>query len=240
MAVDRLAACFLRQSVNAVILYGNPKKSFFGVKTIPGKNGINISRIPPVPSKDEPLNQITILGVAGTLWWQGYDRILQGMHDYKQNKKSGMPDIRFALVGGDPTELPEFRRLAEELGLKDDVLFYGYQKGKQLAEIYGTADVGASSLGCYRRKMTHCTSLKAREYCAAALPFFYAYEDPQLDGQPFAIKFENTEKPIDINKLVEFLYSFRSDPSIAIKERCFAEQNYDWKVILKQTLEISQ
>jgi len=237
VALDRLSGLSLKKQVDAVILYGNQTDSFFGVKAMNGDNGINIDAIQPIEHCGDTAKDISILGVAGTLWWQGYDRILQGMSIYKKNFKAGQPALKFVLVGGDATEMPEFHALVDRLGLTDDVTCCGFKKGKELSDIYRTVDVGASSLGCYRRGLNFCSSLKAREYCAAALPFLYAYEDAKIDsGVSFALKLPNDATPIDMKKVVDFVQHCRKDASIALQERTFAEQNYDWEIIIKQVL----
>lgn len=240
VAMDRISGLLLKKQVDAVILYGNRADSFFGVKAMNGDNGINIDLIEPVPHCGDTAKDISILGVAGTLWWQGYDRILQGMSTYKKNRKAGQPGLKFVLVGGDATEMPEFHALVDRLGLTDDVICCGFKKGRELTEIYHTVDVGASSLGCYRRGLNYCSSLKAREYCAAALPFLYAYEDEKIDRAGcFALKLPNDATEVDMLKVVEFVQYCRKDPTIAMKERAFAEQNYDWRIIMKQVLDFA-
>jgi glycosyltransferase involved in cell wall biosynthesis len=237
-AIDRASGLLLKRQVDAVILYGNKAKSFFGVKAMNGDNGINIDLIESVPHCGDLTKDISILGVAGTLWWQGYDRILQGMSAYKKNRRAGQPALKFVLVGGDATEMPAFHQLVDQLDLTDDVICCGFKKGKELSEIYRTVDVGASSLGCYRRGLTGCSSLKAREYCAAALPFLYAYEDEKIDSAsvPFALKLPNDSTPIDMAQVVNFVQHCRKNPEIALRERTFAEQNYDWEILMKQVL----
>ncbi len=240
VAGDRLSGLSLKKYVNAVVLYGNRAESFFGVKAMNGDNGINIDVISPVPHNSDTTRDIALLGVAGTLWWQGYDRVLEGMSTYKKTKKPGMPSLKFVLVGGDATEMPEFLALVDRLGLKEDVTCCGFKKGKELEDIYRIVDVGVSSLGCYRRGLTYCSSLKAREYCAAALPFLFAYEDAKVDEKtPFALKLPNDATPINMNTVVEFVQRCRRDSSVSVLERRFAEQNYDWKIIMKQVLDFA-
>lgn len=241
VADDRLSGRKLKQYVDAVVLYGNQADSFFGVKAMNGDNGINIDGITPVPHCGDLHKDIVFLGVAGTLWWQGYDRVLKGMSEYKKKKPDGAPALKFVLVGGDATEMPEFRALVDRLGLTEDVTFCGFKKGKELLDIYRTVDVGVSSLGCYRRGLTACFSLKAREYSAAALPFLYAYDDAKLGTDtPFALKLPNDGTTVDMDEVIAFVQKCRKDSSITQKEREFAEKNYDWKIIMKQVLDFAK
>jgi hypothetical protein len=52
--------------------------------------------------------EIVLVGVAGTLWWQAYDRVLEGMRIYRERKKPEDPRVKFILVGGDKNEMPAF------------------------------------------------------------------------------------------------------------------------------------
>lgn len=234
VADDRLSGRSLKGLVDGAVLYGNHAEQFYGVKAMNADNGIDTDTIPVVPSKPEG-SPITLLGVAGTLWWQGYDRVLQGMRDYR--KGGGKRSLRFILVGGDRTEMPDFLAQVEKLGLKDDVLCPGFQTGKELNKTYQTADVGISTLGCYRRGLTRCSSLKAREYAAAGLPFLYAYDDDSLDGrEPFALRVTNDDSPVDMEELIAFVDQCRGDPQCCAQERLFAEEHYDWKAMMHRIL----
>ena len=234
-AQDRLSGMQLKRAADAAVLIGDKAKSFFGVKAINISNGINSEEFAGIHRKDS--GDIVLVGVAGTLWWQAYDRVLEGMSIYKKQKSEGNPNVRFILVGGDKKEMPEFLGQVEKYGLQNDVECPGFKAGAQLMEIYSQADAGVSSLGCYRRGLKYCSSLKAREYCAAGIPFIYAYEDDALqNGAPFAMKFPNDPTPIDIGKVVEFVLSCRADSSVSKEEINFARKNYDWQSIMKRIL----
>lgn len=230
-AADRFSGLSLRGLVDGVVLYGNHAERFFGVKAMNADNGIDTESIPVVPPRQEG-SPITMLGVAGTLWWQGYDRVLEGMRAYRAAGGSRL--LRFVLVGGDRTEMPDFLKRVEDLGLRDDVLCPGFQTGDELNRTYQTADVGISTLGCYRRGLTRCSSLKAREYAAAGLPFLYAYDDDSLRGdEPFALRIPNNETPVDMETLVTFVDRCRRDSACSVRERRFAEEQYDWKAMMR-------
>lgn len=234
VAGDRLSGLSLKGLVDGVVLYGNHADTFFGVKAMNADNGIDTDSISLVPPKQEG-TPITMLGVAGTLWWQGYDRILRGMHAYRE--AGGTCLLRFVLVGGDRTEMPGFLAQVESLGLKDSVLCPGFQTGDELNRTYRTADVGISTLGCYRRGLTRCSSLKAREYAAAGLPFVYAYDDDSLTGtEPFALRVPNDDSPVQMEPLVMFVNRCREDPDCYKEERRFAEDQYDWKAMMQRIL----
>jgi glycosyltransferase involved in cell wall biosynthesis len=234
-AGDRLSGLFLRKAADAAVLIGDKAESFFGVRAVNINNGINAEEFSCVKRKDS--GGIVMVGVAGTLWWQAYDRVLEGMCEYKKNKACGAPDIHFTLVGGDEKEMPAFWEQVKKYGLQDDVDCPGFKSGAELKSIYSEADVGISSLGCYRRGLKYCSSLKAREYCAAGLPFVYAYEDDDLNGDlPFALKFPNDPTPIDIDKVAALVSACRADPLICMAEKEFARSHYDWVPIMERVL----
>jgi Glycosyltransferase len=238
-AEDRLSALQLRGLVDAVVLIGNKADSFFGVKAVNISNGINVDAMSVVPVKDSE-DEIIIVGVAGTLWWQAYDRILVGMHQYKKEKSGQDPRIRFILVGGDAKEMPDFRALIHRYGLDDDVECPGFKNGAELDAIYDRADLGASKLGCYRRGLQACSSLKAREYCAKGLPFLYTCEDTIEDENvDFALQVPNNDTPIDMKRVVAFVRRCRADQGLAQEEREFARSHFDWESILQNVLEFA-
>lgn len=238
-AQDRLAALQLHGLVDAVALIGNKEDSFFGVKAMNISNGIDVDAMSLVPPKNDR-NEIVIVGVAGTLWWQAYDRILVGMNIYKQKKSSEDPCIRFIMVGGDAKEMPEFRALIHKFGLDDEVECPGFKTGEELDAIYARADIGASKLGCYRRGLQACSSLKAREYCAKGLPFLYTCEDSIEDENvEFALQIPNNDTPVDMAEVVKFVNRCRANRDLAEQERAFARSHFDWQSILKQVLDFA-
>lgn len=235
-AEDRFSALRLKGLVDAVILIGNPADHFFGVKAMNISNGIDVNAMEAVPPKTNP-DEIVLVGVAGTLWWQAYDRILEGMYRYKQADPQRKPGFRFILVGGDAKEMPGFRDLIRKYGLEDEVECPGFQTGKELDASYARADLGVSKLGCYRRGLQACSSLKAREYCAKGLPFLYTCEDSiENEEVDFALRVPNDPSPIDMEAVAEFVARCRKNKELAEQERNFARDHYDWKNIMKRVL----
>ena len=235
-AEDRLSGLFLRGCADAAVLIGDRAERFFFLSAVNITNGVDVDEFSSV-SHFGSEGEVVLVGVAGTLWWQAYDRVLEGMRLYREQKRPEDPRVRFVLVGGDLKEMPEFLRQVRERGLEEDVDCPGFLRGEDLLRIYGKADLGVSTLGCYRRGLTRCSSLKAREYCAAGLPFLYAYEDDALDGAPpFALRLPNDPSPVDIGRAVEFTRRFHADPALSEREREFARLRYDWKTILGKVL----
>lgn len=234
-AADRLAAPRLKGLVDAVVLIGNPADSYFGIKAVNISNGIDVDAMQEVPPKQNE-DEFVLVGVAGTLWWQAYDRVLEGMRAFKQKHPEG-PRIRFIMVGGDAKEMPDFLGLVHRLGLDEDVECPGFKTGEELDAIYARADLGVSKLGCYRRGLQACSSLKAREYCAKGLPFLYTCEDSiEQENVDFALQIPNDPTPVDMEEVVRFVRRCRENSGLADGEREFAKEHFDWKNIMKQVL----
>lgn len=238
-AADRLSALRLNGLVDAVALIGNKADRFFGVKAINISNGVDVDAMSAVPPKGDG-REIVLIGVAGTLWWQGYDRVLAGMARYKNEKTERDPGIRFIMVGGDAKEMPGFLALVRQYGLEDDVECPGFQKGEALDALYARADLGVSKLGCYRRGLLSCSSLKAREYCAKGLPFLYTCEDTlEEENVDFALQVPNDDSPVDMKRVVRFVRRCRENRGLVEEERSFARSRFDWTAILKNVLEFA-
>ena len=78
--------------------------------------------------------------------------------------------------------------------------------------------------------------IKSREYCAAGIPFLYAYEDTLPPDAPFAMKIANDPSPVDIPSVVHFVQECRGRPETARQERRFAKDHFDWKIIMERVL----
>lgn len=229
-----------RSCVDALVLFGSPRERLWGVPAITVGNGVSVADIALRPyGPPEAGDTVRLLGVAGTSVAHGYDRILRGMAAYAQNRAPGSPEVEFSLVGENET-VSALRSLVSELGLAGRVHFLGYQDARGLGALYASHDAAVSSLGVYRIGLTHLSPLKSREYCAAGIPFLYAYEDTVLSGsEPFCLKLPNNASPVDMNAVTAFVRRCRDDPELPEKERKFAEQNCDWKSIMKQILDFA-
>ena len=220
--------------VDAVVTFGSPVEKLWGIPALPLDNGVDVASIPQREDR-APRERISLLGVAGTSIAHGYDRILRGMRQYYDN--SPKIPLVFHIVGKNET-IQQLQGLAASLGLEEQVKFLGYKTAGELAELYCENDAAVSSLGVYRIGLTHLSPLKSREYCAAGIPFLYAYEDRLLSGGlPFALKLPNEDAPADMAAVVDFVQACRQDPALSGKERQFAEEHYDWAIIMQQVLD---
>ncbi len=230
----------IKKQVDVLAVFGAPVKKVWGIPAINVDNGVSVDKIDLRRSTSPAAGaDIALLGVIGTSIAHGYSRILDGLAAYEKSRSSTDPQISFNIVGQNET-IAELKAQAANLQITEKVHFLGYKNSDELAKLYDDNDSAVSCLGEYKVGLTHLSPIKSREYCAAGVPFLYAYEDSLLNAETsFALKFSNDATPIDMNTVVDFVQRCRKDPSIAKQERLFAEQNYDWKIIMKQVLDFA-
>jgi glycosyltransferase involved in cell wall biosynthesis len=150
-------------------------------------------------------NVISLIAVANIADWHGYDRILKGLATYKPKLSR---DFVIEIVG-DGVEKNKLEKLVSMLSLNKKVTFHGFQKGKELEELYDNADIGIGSLAIHRKGLEYASELKLREYGAIGLPMVLAAQDPVFNEQlSFVHKVPLSEKNIDfyeLNKWVDNL-----------------------------------
>lgn len=199
------------------------------IGTIPAiniDNGTNVDLLPlrqPKPEQDK----IHLLALASMSYWHGYDRLIRGIAALdEQTRKTVVLDM----VGDEGAALSEWKELAKELQVEDQVIFHGRKTGNELNEYFDVADLGVCSLGFCRINFESGSILKLREYTSRGLPFVYAAEDPAIDTpQPFCMKVPNDESEIDVPAVLEFAKKMRKEQNIREIMRDYAREKMSWK-----------
>jgi glycosyltransferase involved in cell wall biosynthesis len=191
-------------------------------------NGIDVASIPlRRRAPGWPATTLRVLAVAGVARWHGLDRLLRAVREFQARADSGF-DIRVTIAGDGP-ELSALRELAASLGLGDCVAFSGTVTGQALLELYESSHLAVSSLGLHRIGLESASVLKAREYCAAGIPFIASGRDPDFQGEvPFRLRVsadENTRDIVDIFTRFGALRARCDDR----EQRRFAEAHLDWR-----------
>ncbi len=107
-------------------------------------NGVSLDQLPLRNYK--PTNSFHFLALASMRIWHAYDRLINGLANYK-----GDYPIIIDMVGGDNDgSLAAWRTLAKEKGLEDKVVFHGPMYGNELSKMFDIADVGVATLGLHR------------------------------------------------------------------------------------------
>lgn len=222
---------------DTVVVFGTPVEQVWGIPAITVDNGIMVNNVCRRTNSEIHGDPITILGVVGNAKQCGFDRVIRGLKAYQSNIHKD--EITFDIVG-DEESVRELKEMVRQDGLQDTVRFLGEKSPEEMFDLYNTHSVAVSCLGLYRTGTNFYSSKIAKEYCAAGIPFVYAYEDLSLDDNtPFALKLTNNDSPININLIGEFVWRCRLDQRLAQTEQKFAEKHYDWRVIMKRIIEFT-
>ena len=189
-------------------------------------NGVDVDAIP-LRTPDGHDGEVHILALASMSYWHGYDRLIRSVSQYDGNRK-----VVLHMVGGnDGGMLPQWQKLAEDLGVQDRVIFHGKMYGEELARMFDLCDVGTNALAQYRKNLSATSELKVREYTARGLPFLCSVTDPALEHaeEPFWLKVANDDSVPDMQEIVDFAMKMRQDPDHPAKMRAYAQKYMTWE-----------
>lgn len=200
----------LMSYVDKIVTFSKDQ-SIFKRKTININNSINLATIP-LRKVSAISNDFIIIGVAGLSFWHGYDRVIEGIKLYLQRK--GNKKITFHVVGGYPgsKEYDRLKKIVENYGIENNVVFHGTKSGKELDELFNYANIAVGCLGCHRKGIKEVQSLKNVEYAARGIPFIYSEDNQNFDTQKYVMKIKPDDSPIDIEDLIEFIETFTMSP----------------------------
>ncbi|MCI2036106.1 MAG: glycosyltransferase [Oscillospiraceae bacterium] len=224
----------IRKKVDILAVFGLPVKKLWGIPCLMLDNGVSTDRFQ-LRRPPEEKAEINMLGVAGTTISHGYSRVIEGLARYDRKEQT---PVVFNIVGENDTILT-LKKQAIELHVEKWVRFLGYKNAKELEACYNFCDIAVSVLGGYLFNLNNMSPIKSREYCAAGIPFLYAYEDTLPADAPFALKIPNNPTPVDMEAVVRFVERCRRHPEISAQEREYAKDHYDWKIIMKRVLDFA-
>lgn len=213
-------------SLSLYTLIGD-KEAFIGeIPALNIENGTDVELLP----QREPVwdaEKIHILAVASMCRWHGYDRLIQGV---AQLDAATRCTVVVDMVGdGGDGSLEQWKNMAKELGVEEQVRFHGTQQGEALTAFFNQADVGVCSLGLYRIGFSTGSILKLREYISRGLPFVYAAEDPAIPADAdYGLHIPNDDSPVDMSAVIAFAQKMRNTPEIPGQMRRYAKDNMTW------------
>lgn len=208
----------------------------FKVPAINLENGIDIHRINCKKGKwnreDKTIDLITISSMKQ---WHGFERLIKGLSDYKEQLKKDAYHFRIHMVG-DGEMRSEWERLANSLGIGKQVIFYGNKTGKELDEIFEKTSIAVATLGFYKMSKEgeiHSSALKVREYMARGIPFIYSLREPSIsEKSDFCMLVPNNDTAIDFEEIRLFYERLckqeQDGRNIHEEIRKIAEKNYSW------------
>lgn len=197
----------------------------YGKPAINIANGVDVKTMP-VRHPKLKNNEINVLLLASMCYWQGYDRVIKGLRDYK-----GEDIIRIHFVGNDGDgSLEKWKKMSERYNVNDKIEFHGPLYEHDLDEIFDLSDIGIASMGLYRREnLQKGAGLKVREYMGRGLPFVYTGNDISINETlPYVLKVENNSNPLNLEQLIEFAKQFRDMEDVPKEMRTYAAENMSW------------
>lgn len=229
-----------KDCIDRFVTYSEDEE-IFGVKTIRTMNGMDVASESVVPWEKKD-NHIHLIFVAYMQKHHGFERLLYGMKEYYASEVER--DVICHCVGDGP-ELSAYKRMAEEFGIEDKIIFYGKRNGKELDEVYDKADFAVSSLGLYKIGIYMISPLKIREYLAKGLPVISGCDVDIFKRYPcdFHVDFPNDGTAIDFHKIVEcydkLLAKYGDRRRLIHCIRDYAEQYADNSMVMKPIIDFA-
>ena len=202
----------------------------------PAMNVLNAVDVEALPLHKQPDNgyEIHLAALASMSCWQGYDRVIRAIADWKGKEKIV---LHLAGVEGDGS-LAAWMKLAGELGLQEQVIFEGELHGEPLDRLIDRCDAGLGSMAIYKRRVQNVITLKLREYMARGLPFIYAEELGDLGWeQAFCHQVPDDDSPLDMEQIVAFVHRIRKDSDISARMRAYASAHMTWEPVMRSIFE---
>lgn len=203
----------------------------WGVPCIKLINGFDFSQVE-LPERPAP-KDVQIISVAATAFWHGYDRLIEGIHQYYAN--GGTEQIIYHLVGN---ILPEHQKMVRDYHLEDHVIFHGRLSGEALKKLYAQSYLGVDVLGGHRKDYPVSSSLKSREYAAYGLPILTSSPIDYLPkDSPYQLIVPYDDSPISILDMLKFyhtVYSVQNYREYTDNLRDYAEKHCDMSVTFKK------
>lgn len=229
----------LNRYVDRIVTFSEDKE-IFSIPCMNIVNGICVNEVPVRKPESHP-NVIHLVGVASMRNFHGYDRVIDGMHEYYKN--GGKKRLVFHVVGEGP-ELTGYKKLVKNHHLEEQVIFHGFLAGQKLDEIFNMSDIAVECLGCHRNHIYLESSLKSREYAAKGLPFISSCKiDVFPEDYPYLLNAPGDESPLDMGKVIGFcqeIYEKESVQTVIQNMRSYALSHCDMKNVMKPILDYYQ
>lgn len=215
---------------NKVLQYA-PESKYFSFlakkKIIRIANGIMVSSFP-LKKAIIDKNTFQMIGVANTAKWHAFDRVLHGIATYIETTNNRR-NIRF-VIAGEGQAKKSLENLSHQLNIKQNVIFTGFIKGKDLDALFDQSNVAVSALGLFRTNLKEASALKSREYTARGIPFITTGIDIDFEPSPdFVYNVANDETEIDIAKIIQWYQNLALEENLSERIRKYASDKLDFK-----------
>lgn len=220
----------------AVSFYDVDEGGFFGIPVIQVPNGFDFSKSKLITNPTVPLD-IHIAAVSSMREWHGYERFIEGMHNYYS--AGGNRNIVLHLVGNG-SEYTKYKKLTEQYALQKRVILHGAMHGEELDQLLRQCTLGIDSLARHRSGISILSSLKSREYGAVGIPLINSCKiDIFEEGYPYCLYTSADETPIPMENVISFydhIYMNQNRVEVAMQVRRYIEERSDMNAVMRQVL----
>ncbi|MBQ8592559.1 MAG: glycosyltransferase [Lachnospiraceae bacterium] len=234
----------MKHCIDRIVLIGKGPAKVYGIPTIIASNGVDYQNVK-IRQKDAAYAKkypgIHMICVSGCTRVHGYDRLIEGMHEYyEQNPKA---ENVYLHVVGQGRCLPEYKELAEKYGMMEkNIFFYGTQLGEELDKIYERCDIGIVTLSMYLSKMISSTAIKASEYAAKGIPLVTDIELDISNGgtEKYIVTVPSQAGPVNVKTIVDRyhqIYDGKSVEQVSEEIREIFRPYCDWTYAFKPVID---
>lgn len=223
-------ARFIRRAKGIVAVTGYVKQRLVDAgiadeRIMVAGDAVTPERFAHMPSRDAAREA---LGIATATYVMGYSGTLKVMGQEK-GVGTGIralaeltSDVLFLVVGGEPEDIAEYRRLAESLSVADRVTFIGKVPHARVPEYLAAFDVAVATASATEHSAYYGSPLKMFEYMAAGIPMIVS----DLPALREVLTEETTVfiAPADPHELAQAVMNQRSHPGAAILRAQAAKQ----------------
>lgn len=181
--------------------------------------------------------RLDMISVSSMMPWHGLERVMQGMAAYYAD--GGEREVVLHAVG-DGVAREKYEAMAQELGLKDRVIFYGALFGKELDAVYDKCSVGLCALSAHIKNIMEGSPLKTVEYAARGLAIVTEMKLWFIEeNSDFCLRIPWDDSQLDIGAVIELNDRLFADDDRAARQRIrqAVEKNCDMKQNLRPAIE---
>ncbi len=235
IAVDKKYRKQLHKYLDAIVTFYGEHKEILGVPAQVIPNGFDFSRMELV-KEELPEDATHIVAVSAMREWHGYERMIEGMHDYYADASAERRNFVLHLVG-EGREYGKYKALIDEYKLHGHVILEGAMFGEKLDALYEKCAIGVDSLARHRTGVDILSSLKSREYGAKGLPFINSCKVDIIDDDfDYMLRVPADESPVDMVAVEAFCDRCNLQGSGRFKTAAEIRSYIEAKSGMKQTL----
>lgn len=237
---ERIYRPRLKRYVDRFVTYTEDWE-IFGIPTLCTTNGIDVESVRQIGGQFED-SKLRMIAVAFMQRHHGYERIIEGLHQYYEKKADGAYRVELNLVGDGP-EKPLYQELVQKYHLEDSVHFYPTLTGQELDALYDESDLALISFGMYKvGYFGKMMALKSRECLAKGMPLLTGCAIDVLEADyPYAKTVPNDESAVDMEEIIGFFEQIRKKAGdkreLAGEIRQFAMDHVSMEAVMRPIIE---